>query len=290
MKNHAILAAALLGLLIASSRGVSVAGEVESIIFLRIPNLPDGKPGIHFEPFMYHMYGQSMPENPRVFSSAPSAHSAHVPGAQIVVLAPPTPDGHVKVLTEDFHAVEEPEISYDAKKILFAGQKTAADQWEVWEMNIDGSGKRQITKEMGDVCSPCYLPDGRILFSSTRHVAMDPERIRDEYDRDYARLLHRCDPDGSNVEQLTFNLSSDSESIVMRDGRILFQSWQHHGIRSPDNGASAFFTMNPDGTGFIDFFGNHLNGFRWKQREMPTAESSLSTANSITVSGAEHWE
>ena len=27
--------------------------------------------------------------------------------------------------------------------------------------------------------------------------------------------------------------------------------------------------MNPDGTGFIDFFGNHRGGFRWKQREMP---------------------
>ena len=61
--------------------------------------------------------------------------------------------------------------------------------------------------------------------------------------------MHRCNPDGSNVEQLSFNVSSDSEAIVMRDGRILFQSWQHHGMRFHSSGASAFFTMNPDGTG-----------------------------------------
>ncbi|MCP4510621.1 MAG: hypothetical protein GY826_29955, partial [Fuerstiella sp.] len=252
MRVQTITAAAVLGVLIASSWATSMAAEVDSIIFVRVPNKPDGKPGIHYEPFMSHF-----------------GNSAHVPGAQIVKLSPPTPEGKLTVLTEEFYAVEEPEISYDAKKILFAGKKTEQDEWNVWEMNIDGSGKRQITKDMGEVCSPCYLADGRILFSSTRHVGLEPERNRDEYDRDFARLIHRCELDGSNVEQLSFNVSSDSESIVMRDGRILFQSWQHHGMRFHASGASAFFTMNPDGTGFIDFFGNHRGGFRWKQREMP---------------------
>lgn len=252
MKRYPIARATLAGIVIALLCSVSAAEEVDSVIFVRIPNKPNGDPGMYYEPFMYHF-----------------GRSAHVPGAQIVRLSPPAPDGEVTVLTQDFYSVEEPEISYDAKKILFAGQKTAEDEWNVWEMNLDGSGQRQITREMGHVCSPYYLPDGRIVFSSTRHVAQEPERNRDEYDRDYARLIHRCNPDGSNVEQLSFNVSSDSEAIVMRDGRILFQSWQHHGMRFHSSGASAFFTMNPDGTGFIDFFGNHRGGFRWKQREMP---------------------
>ena len=228
------------------------AGDVESVIFVRIPNKPDGKPGIYYEPFMYHF-----------------GRSAHVPGSQLVKLSPPRPDGKLTVLSKDFFAVEEPELSWDGKKILFAGRKTRQDGWEVWEMNVDGSSVRQITHDMADVCSPHYLPDGRIVFSSTRHVAMTPERNRDEYDRDYARLAHRCDADGKNVEQITFNVSSDSEFIVLSDGRILFQSWQHHGMRFHTSGASAFFTMNPDGTGFLDFWGNHRGGFRWKQRELP---------------------
>ncbi|MCP4784014.1 MAG: hypothetical protein GY903_34045 [Fuerstiella sp.] len=249
------LIAALTGFLLLAQTLPLVAADKadpEAIIFVRIPNKPDGKPGIYYEPFMYHF-----------------GRSAHVPGSQIVKLSPPTPDGELTVLTEDFHGVEEPEVSYDGRKILFAGQKTAKDGWEVWEMNIDGTGKRQITEDMADVCSPCYLADGRIVFSSTRHVAMEPERRRDEYDRDHARLAHRCNHDGSNVEQISFNISSDSEFIVMRDGRVMFQSWQHHGMRYHTSGASAFFTMNPDGTGFIDYWGNQRGGFRWKQREMP---------------------
>ena len=69
-------------------------------------------------------------------------------------LSPPTPDGKLTVLTEDFYSVEEPEISYDGRKILFAGQKTADDGCEVWEMNIDGSELRQITTRHGR----CLLP------------------------------------------------------------------------------------------------------------------------------------
>ncbi len=256
MKTRSIITAFTLGsALLATTLAVAQdtpPASPEAIIFLRVPNKPDGTPGIHFEPFMFH-FGQS----------------AHIQGAHIVRLSPPTPDGQVTNLTEDFFAAEEPEISFDAKKIIFAGKKTAEAAWEVWEMNADGSEKRQITHGMGDVCSPCYLPDGRILFSSTRHVAMTPERNRDEYDRDFARLGHRCDADGSNVEQVTFNVSSDSEFIVLRDGRVLMQSWQHHGIRFHASGASAFFTMNPDGTGFVNFFGNQRGQFRWKQREMP---------------------
>jgi len=251
-----LLIALLLCILFAASRPSQAQTQpyvrVDSIIFLRVPNKPDGKPGIHYEPFMYHF-----------------GDSAHIPGAHIMRLSPPTPNGTLTDLTEDFFAAEEPEISWDAQKIIFAGKKTAQDKWEVWEMNADGSGKRQITKGGWDVCSPCYLPDGRILFSSLKHAAMNPERHRDEYDRDFARLAHRCNADGSNVEQITFNVSSDSEFVVMRDGRILFQSWQHHGIRHHASGASALFTMNPDGTGFLDLYGNHRGNFRWKQREMP---------------------
>jgi hypothetical protein len=247
--------ATLAALVLLFHPGTLPAAEVtqaDAVIFVRIPNKPDGKPGIYYEPFMYHF-----------------GNSAHVPGSQIVKLSPPTPEGELTVLTEDFYGVEEPEISCDGQKILFAGRKTAKDGWEVWEMNIDGTGKRQVTQGMADVCSPNYLPDGRIIFSSTHHVAMTPHQRRDEYDRDHARLAHRCNADGSNVEQISFNISSDSEFIVMGDGRVLFQSWQHHGMRYHTSGASAFFTMNPDGTGFVDFWGNQRGGFRWKQREMP---------------------
>ena len=258
MQSRWIVCMLSLALVIGLARSGAAAAEKkpdsgpDAIIFVRIKNRPDGRPGIHYEPFMYHF-----------------GRSAHVPGMQIVKLSPAQPDGTLTVLTPEFYGADEPELSYDGKKIIFSGRRTKDDGWEIWEMDLDGKNKRQITHGMADACSPYYLPDGRIIFSSTRHVALKPERRRDEYDRDYARLVHRCNPDGTEVEQISFNLSSDSEFIVLRDGRVLFQSWQHHGMRFHTSGASALFTMNPDGTEFIDFYGNHRGGFRWKQRELP---------------------
>ncbi len=63
MKTRSIITALTLGsaLLAAAISAVAQDGppaSPEAIIFLRVPNKPDGSPGIHFEPFMYH-FGQS---------------------------------------------------------------------------------------------------------------------------------------------------------------------------------------------------------------------------------------
>ena len=55
-------------------------------------------------------------------------------------IAHPQPGGELTVLTDDFYGVEEPEISCDGKKILFAGQKTATDHAQIgrrfWKKSV----------------------------------------------------------------------------------------------------------------------------------------------------------
>ena len=61
------------------------------------------------------------------------------------------------------------EVSFDGRKILFSMRHDGADDYHIYEMNADGTGLKQLTFAPGvsDI-DPIYLPDGRILFASTR--------------------------------------------------------------------------------------------------------------------------
>jgi hypothetical protein len=207
-------------------------------------------------------------------------------GWRIVSLSPPRPDGKLTVLTPEFAGAMEPCLSFDAKKVLFAGCKTEKDPWEVWEMDIDGRHKRKVIGDMGPYCcSPAYLPDGRIIFSATKWVSrMKPSPsifppgyghqfavFKDEYDGDFVRVLTRCNADGSKAEQLTFNASSDFQPWVMDSGRLLFTSYQHHGHHNGIGGQTMLALMNPDGTGFVDLAGNRVNKMFRTHRNTETA-------------------
>ena len=65
--------------------------------------------------------------------------------------------------------VRDPELSFDGKKIIFSMRKNKDDFYHIYEMNVDGSGMKQLTFAEGisDI-DPLYLPDGGIVFSSTR--------------------------------------------------------------------------------------------------------------------------
>jgi hypothetical protein len=61
------------------------------------------------------------------------------------------PDLTTRVLSQGFYSACDPDISFDASHIPFAGKKSAADNWNIFEMTVDGSDVRQITKGMGIV-------------------------------------------------------------------------------------------------------------------------------------------
>ena len=65
--------------------------------------------------------------------------------------------------------VRDPELSFDGKKIIFSMRKNKDDFYHIYEINTDGSELKQLTFAEGvsDI-DPLYLPDGGIVFSSTR--------------------------------------------------------------------------------------------------------------------------
>ncbi|UCC32602.1 MAG: hypothetical protein JSU86_10015 [Phycisphaerales bacterium] len=178
-------------------------------------------------------------------------------GGRIVRL---DPDGGLQVLTEGFSSACELDVSFDARRILFAAKRETHNPWNIWEMNADGSDARQITKELGNCRSPAYQstlytivstePWYQIMFVSDAAGAMN------EYGTGLATSLYSCRLDGSEVRRLTMNLSDDTDPFLMDDGRVLLASWQRMDLRRGPLGRMALFGVNTDGTDYALFCGD----------------------------------
>ncbi len=146
--------------------------------------------------------------------------------------------------------VRDPELSFDAKKIIFSMRKNIEDGYHIYEMNIDGTGLRQITFAEGvsDI-DPIYLTDGDILFSSTR----EPKYCM--CNRHIMANLYRMSPDGGNITQLGVSTLFEGHPTLLNDGRVLYDRWEYVDRNFGD--AQGLWTVNPDGTKHAIYYGNN---------------------------------
>ena len=178
-------------------------------------------------------------------------------GARLVLLAV---DGSTRVLTDGFHSAADPVVSFDATRVLFAGKQASTDVWNIYEMKVDGSNVRQITRQMGDCRNPDYqsslytikpvgvpsVPEYHITF-----VASDD--AMNEYGGSGATSLYSCKLDGTAVRRLTFNLSSDLDPCILPDGRLVFASWQRARLDHGPAGFIGLLGINIDGSDYAPF-------------------------------------
>ncbi len=92
----------------------------------------------------------------------------------------------VRTIFEDPEGnIRDPQIHYDAQKLIFAYLPKGKRHYSLYEINLDGTGLKQLTGRGEDVSpgmedyttysppgwddfEPTYLPDGQIIFCSTR--------------------------------------------------------------------------------------------------------------------------
>ncbi|MFQ5635030.1 MAG: hypothetical protein ACE5G3_06835 [Gammaproteobacteria bacterium] len=171
--------------------------------------------------------------------------------------------------------VRDLEASYDGTKILFAMRAqfipnaVEEDQptWNVWEYDLVNDALRRvivsdITAEAGHDVAPHYLPDGRIVFSSTRQrrsgaILLDEGKPQfqalDENRNEFAFVLHVMNDDGSDIHQVSFNQSHDLDPTVLGNGRVVFSRWDNMGTGN----AIHLYTANPDGTDLQLLYGRN---------------------------------
>ena len=149
--------------------------------------------------------------------------------------------------------VGEVDLHFSADKMLFSSVAENG-AWHVFEVGVDGEGLRQVTQtpEVNvNNYDACYLPDGRVLFTSTAPMVAVPCVNGNSP----VATLFIADADGQNMRQLCFDQEHSWSPQVMADGRILYQRWEYADL--PHSNSRILFTMNPDGTNQRAIYGSN---------------------------------
>jgi len=208
--------------------------DVDEIIFaLRQP----GKDGHWYANFSYWSHDETAP----LYGNGGLLCRLNVATGEKIIL-----------LKDAEGAVRDPVVHYDAKKILFSYRPGGTENYHLWEINVDGSGLKQLTGGPHDDIEPAYLPDGDIVFVSSRcnrWVQCWLTKVA---------VLHRCGGGGENIRPISANPEHDNTPWPLPDGRILYQRWEYVDRSQVDY--HHLWTANPDGTGQMVYYGNMYPG------------------------------
>ena len=161
--------------------------------------------------------------------------------------------GRLTVLLEDrAGGLRDPQVHYDGQRILFSYRQGGSHHYNLYEIHADGTGLRQITTGPWDDVEPAWLPDGGIVFCSSRckrYVACWLAPVA---------ILYRCNAAGGDLRMLSSNAVTENTPAVLPDGRVLYTRWEY--VNRDPVVFHHLWTMNPDGTGQQVFFGNQTPG------------------------------
>ncbi len=174
---------------------------------------------------------------------------------EIAILAPVRPDGALTTFyrPENDAFVGDVDLHFDADRMLFS-MPGSHGHWQIWEIRADGTGLRQVTRgEEPDVHNydACYLPDGRIVFASTRVF----QGIPCVGGADRVANLFLMDADGGNTRQLCFDQDHNWCPTVLNNGRVLYTRWEYSD--TAHYFSRILFSMNPDGTNQAEYYGSN---------------------------------
>jgi len=159
--------------------------------------------------------------------------------------------------------VRDPELDFDGRHLLFAWSKNnggyliqaglapATGNYKIYEMDLETRKIRQLTHDdtYGADIEPCYLPNGDILFSSDRCVQEVTCGGGDCVN------MYLMDKDGKFARRVGFDQTQTGFQHLLENGRVLYTRRDYND--RAQTYAHALFTMNPDGTGQIEYYGNN---------------------------------
>lgn len=144
--------------------------------------------------------------------------------------------------------VRDPQVHYDGRKVLFSYRKGGNEQYHLYEIDVDGRNLRQLTDSPYDDIEPTYMPDGSIVFVSTRCKRWVNCWLTQ------VAVMYRCDADGQDVRAISSNIEHDNTPWPLADGRLLYTRWEY--IDRSQVHYHHLWTSNPDGSGQMTWYGN----------------------------------
>ncbi|MDP7252141.1 MAG: hypothetical protein QGF00_21205, partial [Planctomycetota bacterium] len=138
--------------------------------------------------------------------------------------------------------LRDPDVSYDGKRILFSGKKSArGDDYHLYEMDVETRKIRQLTSGLGFAdYEGIYLPDGNIMCSSTRCVQnVDCWHVS-------VSNMYLMDKDGKYMRRVGFDqVHSNYPQVHPETGLVTYTRWEYN-----DRGQiypQPLFRMYPNG-------------------------------------------
>jgi len=204
--------------------------------------------------------------------------------------------------------VKDVDTSADGTKVIFAmrgpigsNQQTQdPPSWRIWQYTIATDTLAPVINPSTDPdpptvndVSPHYLPDGRIVFSSTRQTQSQVVLLDQGNPRCSTALITFCfsyqnegllqlalqqpaaappappppapppqepafvlavmNPDGTGIHQISFNQSHDRDATVLANGRVLWSRWD--AMAANGKNQMSLYSANPDGTDLELYYG-----------------------------------
>ncbi|MDO5554663.1 MAG: hypothetical protein Q4G68_12970 [Planctomycetia bacterium] len=210
------------------------------------------------------------------------------PGGGIFVLKEPGRSMKTERLDHDMPMgnYKHPSVTWDGKKIYFSfceavlgpsvlyQEDCMSRKYHIWSMNADGSDLKQITSGDVEDFAPMPLPDGDVIFVSTRRGG-----------------FHRCGGgpcpvytlakmtgEGDDPHLISFHETQEWNPSVLHDGRVLYTRWDY-----VDRDASFYqnlWTTRQDGTDVRIFYGNNTfspHGI-WEAKPVPDSNKVIGIA------------
>ena len=145
------------------------------------------------------------------------------------------------------------DLHWDGERLLFT--QSDEQNWELWEIGIDGESLRQVSRTPDDVdCfDACYLPDGRIVTASNAPWQCIP--CWHGVAQKFVANLYIMNADGTGMRRLCFDQDHDMHPTVRNNGQIVFSRWDYTGINRLF--LRPLMIMIPDGTGQRAMYGSN---------------------------------
>ena len=172
----------------------------------------------------------------------------------LVTLSPPAPGGRIETVFRPGgdRFIGDLDLHYDGGKLLLSIPDTQG-RWGVAELDLTTAKLRSLALiDEPDVHNydACYLPDERIVFTSTAPFVGVPcvggrSKVANLYLLDH----------GERIRRLTNDQDHNWCPAVLNNGRILYQRWEYADI------AHAFYRLlfhaNPDGSRQMEYYGSN---------------------------------
>jgi hypothetical protein len=155
-----------------------------------------------------------------------------------------------------------PELNWEADRLLFCFKGSPDGDTVIYEIGVDGRGLRRVEQNRpGCVAyqghhrghhdlAPAYLPDGRIVFLSTRQSGLVP------CNNTGVSVLHVMNADGSDAHAISVNFVNEFDPAVLPDGRILYGRWEY--VDKNALTIQSLWTVHPDGSQETALYANNM--------------------------------